>query len=110
MQKGQIMDFQGSWGSGIATLVIKKEDGTIDMVTCDNGPTVRALESAFGNIISAGHTADIKNAKGQWIFYDYTDWGTLAGFVPVSQANEEVLEDYERQKAERDKKKMKKVI
>jgi len=106
MRKGKIMDFQGSWGSGIAILKIKREDtGMIEDVPCDNAPTVRALESAFGNIISAGHRADIKNAKGKTIYYDITDWGTLAGFVPEGEATPEVVEAYEREM-----KKLKKVV
>jgi len=110
VQRGTIQGFQGSWGSGIAILIIKKENGEIDNVPCDNAPTVRALESAFGNVIGAGHTMSTENIKGKEIFYDYTDWGTLAGFVPVDEAPPELFEEYEKQKKERSQKKLKRVV
>jgi len=108
--KGQIKDFRGTWGSGIATLTVKMDTGETRNIPCDNAPTVRALESAFGNIISAGHKADIKNAKNKWIFFGLTDWGTLAGFVPVEQASPELLEDFARQKKTKSRKRLSKVV
>lgn len=110
VQKGTIQGFEGSLGSGLAILVIKKENGKIDRVSCDNAPTVRALESAYGNVIGAGHTASTKNIKGKEIFYDYTGWGSLAGFVPVEGAPPELLEEYRKQKKERSGKQLKKVV
>jgi len=107
VKKGKIIDFEGTWGSGLATLIVEDEEGKIHEIPCDNAPTVRALESAFGNIISAGRTANIKNAKGKWIFYELTDWGTLAGFVPEELAPDELIEAYEKEKEEREKKKLK---
>jgi hypothetical protein len=98
IKKGQIMGFEGSWGSGIATLTLKGEDGRIVNIPCDNGPTVRSLESAYGNIIGESHTASIKNIKGKWIYYDTEEWGTLAGFTPEEEATPEVIEAYEKSK------------
>lgn len=106
MEKGKILGFRGTWGSGIATLTVKNlKTGEIENIPTDNAPTVRALESAYGNIISAGHTADISRIKGKIIYYDYTGWGTLAGFVPEEEATLEVVESWERSK-----KKLRKVV
>lgn len=110
VKKGQIKDFSGTWGSGIAILKVKLDTGKIMNIPSDNAPTVRALESAFGNIISAGHKADIKNAKNKWIFFELTDWGTLKGFVPEGEASPELLEDYKRQTRLAKKKLKKEVI
>jgi len=106
MEKGKILGFSGSWGSGIATLTVKNlKTGKVENIPTDNAPTVRALESAYGNIISAGRTANINKIKGKVIFYDYTDWGSLAGFVPEEEAPAEVVEAWEKSK-----KKLRKVV
>lgn len=98
IEKGKIVAFQGSWCSGLGYLIIEKEDGTIDRVPCDNGPTVRALESAFGNVITPGHTANGEGCKGKEIFYSPDEWGlVLEGFTPVEEASAELWEEYEKQ-------------
>lgn len=51
IEKGMIREFHGSWMSGLGTLVIEDELGCIHHVPCDNAPTVRALEGAFGDVI-----------------------------------------------------------
>ena len=97
IKKGEIVDFQGSWGSGIATLTIKREDGKIERVPCDNAPTTRALERAYGDVIGTGHTANIGKIKGRKIYYSMENWGTMAGFMPVEQANIELETKYLKQ-------------
>jgi hypothetical protein len=94
LKKGTILDFQGSWGSGIGFLIIKREDGKIERVSCDNAQTIRALDSAYGNVITAGHTASGKGYKGKKIYYGLESWGTLAGFLPVEEATTEIEEKY----------------
>jgi hypothetical protein len=96
--KGKIKGFQGSWGSGLAMLLIKNEDGETDGVPCDNAPTVRALEDCFGNVITKGHTANGQGYIDKEIFYSLESWGTLAGFTPVSEASEKLIQEYEKQK------------
>lgn len=54
---GTIKRFIGSWESGLGYLIIETKNGDQKQVPCENGPTVRALEDAFGNVITAGHTA-----------------------------------------------------
>jgi len=99
IQKGKIVRFEGSWNSGLATLAIQKENGTIERVPCDNGATVRALHRAFGNVINKGHTMNNEAIEGREIFYFYDDMGLiLAGFVPIEDATTELLETYEKQK------------
>jgi len=99
IQKGKIISFSGSWGSGLATLTIQNEDGTVKHVPCDNGPTVRALHAAFGNVISKNHTMNNKAIQGKEIYYTLDDMGlVLGGFVPLEMASKELIQTYENQK------------
>jgi hypothetical protein len=111
IKKGKIMGFQGSWGSGIGTVLIKNSDtGRVESLTCENAPTVRAFEAAYGDIIQAGHTADFSKIKGKEIYYGPGDWVDFGWFMPVEEAPAELEEDYEKQKMSLAKKKLKKVL
>ena len=97
IRKGIIKGFNGSWGSGLGTLVIEDEvEGTV-AVPCDNGPTVRALQQAFGDTVGDGHTVKPQGAYvDQEVYWMYDDMGlTLEVFVPVGEASEELLVAYE---------------
>jgi len=86
MQHGIIRSFSGSWNSGIGFLAIEDiNTGIIEQVPCDNGPTVRALESAFGDVIGGAHSVDTDGGHvNQEIFWDYDDMGlVLGGFTPA---------------------------
>ncbi len=77
--RGYIESFHGSWGSGLATLVISGKP-----FYCDNAQTVRSLEGCFGNVIDAGHTASIKDhIREQEVVYIVDGLGMLIGFTPV---------------------------
>jgi len=68
-------------------------------VPCDNAPTVRALDRAFGNVISKNHTMNNKAIEGKEIYYVLDDMGlVLAGFVPLEMASQELIQAYENQK------------
>lgn len=81
--RGTIVGFSGSWGSGIATLIINHKP-----VMCENAPTVRALEACFGNII-ASHK---KNLKGKKIAFSLDAIGILEGFTPLDEFEGETEE------------------
>lgn len=99
IQFGKIIEFRGSWNSGIATLVIEHEDGTRVNVPCDNAPTVRALNAAYGNVIQHGHKASTKPFIDKWIYYAWDNMGLmLAGFEPQEIASESLVSAYEQQK------------
>jgi hypothetical protein len=83
---GVIQGFSGSWGSGIGFLTVEDENGNIIPISCDNAPTVRALDYCFGGVIRGGHTAGSDTIHGKEIFYQLEDWGILAGFTPVTDA------------------------
>jgi hypothetical protein len=95
--RGRIERLIGSFGSGIATLVLDNAQ-----VFCENAPTVRALEAAFGDVIGEGHTIDNEDGGhiGQEIVYG-TDGLILSFFVPAEEWDAEVeagridLERYE---------------
>ena len=92
IRKGTIAGFGGSWGSGLGHL--RFEDGTV--VHCENAPTVRALESAFGNVIGPGHTVNPHGDHvGQTIYYSTDDFGILDGFTPEDEAPPEIVRQYE---------------
>ena len=79
MRRGTITGFSGHWLSGIGYLLV---DGV--GVPCENAPTVRALEGAFGDVIAEGHTVDQEAIIGRQIYYSMDDLGlVLGGFTPV---------------------------
>ena len=102
IRKGVIKGFSGSWGSGLAFLQIQdSETGVISITPCDNGATVRALQSAFGNVIGEGHTVKSDGGfLGQEIYYTLTDYGIMEAFTPVEEADIELIEMYEKQRGE----------
>lgn len=79
--RGKIIEFQGEWMSGLGTLVIEDLDGgEIQWVPCDNAPTVRALEGAFGNVIGEAHTVNPKGDHvGKEILWSYDEMGIILG-------------------------------
>lgn len=82
--KGTIKDFQGSWGSGLATLLMEGPEGQIDTVFCDNAQTVRAFADCYSNenIIIDGHCVNTKVLIGKKIKYE-TDGMILTSFCPA---------------------------
>lgn len=82
MKTGTIVDFRGSWGSGIATLLLKvgKKHQT---VPCENAQTVRALDAMFGNVITPGHGVDVFAIRGKKVQFDVDDIGVLSSLSPV---------------------------
>jgi len=94
IKKGKLIQFGGSWGSGLGLLEIKdSETGVCERVPCDNGATVRALEAAFGNVITEGHTANGNGYRGQEVYWSYDELGlVLGGFTPVEDASPELAE------------------
>jgi len=97
IRKGKLIQFGGSWGSGLGILEIEdSETGVCDRVPCDNGATVRALENAFGDVITDGHTANGNGYKGQEVYWSYDELGlVLAAFTPVEDASPELVDQYE---------------
>lgn len=94
IRKGAIVSFHGH-GSGLATL---EEEGIRVAVPCDNGVTVRELDSAFGGVIQPGHRVDVSAIVGQEIYWTFDEFGLiLGGFCPVEQASLELMEAYESQ-------------
>ncbi len=95
-RKGRLVQFGGSWGSGLGTLEIEdSETGEHEFVPCDNGATVRALEAAFGDVITPAHTANGDGYKRQEVYWSYDEFGlVLEGFTPVEDAPPELAEHY----------------
>jgi len=89
IRKGRLIQFHGSWGSGLGTLEIEdSETGECEHVPCDNGATVRALEAAFGNVITPAHTANGGGYKGQEVYWSLDELGlVLEGFTPVEDGS-----------------------
>ena len=82
MNEGVIRGFRGSHRSGLATLIVETDDG-LDEIMCDNAPTVRALDAAFGDCIGEGHTVNEPGFVGKRIRYDRGPIGVLAWFIPI---------------------------
>lgn len=97
IHKGRIIGFHGCRGSGLGFLTI--EDSTtheLRSVPCDNAPTVRALEVAFGNVIGNAHDVEANGGHiGKEIYWSYDEMGLiLGGFTPVRGAPEELRRLY----------------
>ncbi len=93
IRKGRLIQFSGSWGSGLGRLEIEdSETGVHEFVPCDNGATVRALEGAFGNVITDEHTANGSGYKDQEVYWSLDEFGlVLEGFTPVEEASPELV-------------------
>ena len=97
IRKGKLVQFGGSWGSGLGTLEIEdSETGECEHVPCDNGATVRALEAAFGDVITEGHTANGDGYKGQEVYWSLDEFGlVLEAFTPIEDASPELVNCYQ---------------
>lgn len=99
LYRGAIVEFKGSWGSGLGVLVIDDDRRGRVEVPCDNGPTVRALQAAFGEVIGGAHNVEREGGHvGKRIYYAMDEFGlVLGGFVPEDEAPGECVEHYETQ-------------
>jgi len=97
IKKGRLIQFRGSWGSGLATLEIKdSETSAHELIPCDNGATVRALEAAFGDVITEEHTANGDGYKAREVYWSLDELGlVLEGFTPVEDAPPELVDCYQ---------------
>lgn len=95
IQKGILKQFSGSFGSGLGQMAIEV-DGVIKQFHCDNGTTVRSLESAFGNVITEGHTASGNGYKNQEVYFSVDYLGVFEGFTPVDKASQDIIEEFEK--------------
>lgn len=93
IQKGKLIQFIGNFGSGLGFLSIEVK-GLVNQYSCDNSTTVRNLESAFGNTIKEGHTADGNGYKDQEVYFSVDDFGMLVWFCPVDEAGQEIIDKY----------------
>jgi hypothetical protein len=96
VHRGKIQLFSGVWMSGLAQLTIEDDRRGLVVVHCENAPTVRALEGAFGNVIGEGHTVNPRGGHvGREVYYSVDAIGVLDGFTPVEEAPPEVVRRYE---------------
>jgi len=96
VRKGKLKGFRGSWESGLGSLIIEDSETEItEEIPCDNGPTVRALEGCFGNVIGEKHCVKSDQEAGFYdkeVYWSKDEMGlTLAGFTPVDEATEELV-------------------
>ena len=95
LKRGTIIEFQGSYMSGLAMLVVKDENDMVKYVSCENTSMVKALESAFGNVISNSHNVKSDGGHvGKDIFYHVDDFGVIEWFIPVEDAPKEIIQMY----------------
>ena len=98
INKGTILAFYGSQMSGLAHLqVVDSDSGISEMIPCENAPTVRALENAFGDVIAPGHTVDPAGGHvNQEVYWSMDNYGlAMAIFCPVDEAPPELIAMYE---------------
>lgn len=92
MKRGTIVEFQGSWMSGLAWLTIETEEG-IDAVYCDNGCTGRMLDDAF-DCATDDHCIDNEKIHGKKIFYETDAFGMLESFTPIELLDEDTYAEF----------------
>lgn len=80
MKKATIVDLRGSWGSGIAILVVK-EGKKLKEIPADNAPLVRALDAMFAGVIAPGHTVNMDAIRGKKIVYEMDEMGLMLGSI-----------------------------
>ena len=86
LYRGKIGGFSGNYSSGLGYLIINDKP-----ILCENAPTVRAFESAYGNIIRANHTADFSGIVGEEIVFKLDSIGLLEFFYPVDEADDDLI-------------------
>ena len=101
VHRGKIIALQGSYMSGLATLIIDDVDLGTQMIHCENGQTVRSFEDAFGDVIGNAHSIKEDGGHvGKEIYYS-VDWmNILEAFTPVDEASEKLVEMYEKERKE----------
>jgi hypothetical protein len=67
---------------GIIQLLVELPDKKTEVLTGDNGPTVRALIGIFGPDIVCGQSILAERVLGQQIGYELDDIGALAFLEP----------------------------
>lgn len=81
---GTIGAFQGSWQSGLASLIVNGLG-----IPCENTTTVRALEGCYGDVITDSHSVDNAAIKGKRIAFSLDNMGMLDGFTPENEFDAE---------------------
>ena len=91
MRKASIVASIGSWGSGLAQLLVLDAQGRPDRIYCENAPTVRALAGCFPDeeIIGEGHTVNNDALLGKAIVYDVDDLGLLQWIAAGDESERE---------------------
>jgi len=74
LYRDKIESFNGSWGSGIATLIFQSGRS----IPCENAPTARAFLSIV-DCAAPGHSIDTSKLKGLDIVYAYDEMGLIMG-------------------------------
>lgn len=100
INKGKIVEFRGSYQSGLGALILTDASGTEQMVPCENAATVRALDSAFGGVIGDAHDVNQSAIAGKEIYWSLDEFGlVLGGFTPVDEAGDKLIGLYKSQQA-----------
>lgn len=90
--RGKIAVLWGLPGSNLAHLNLILEDRTMVSIPCDNAPTVRALDDAFGTVIGENHSVNPDGGHiDQEIVAQVGNDGILEGFIPVEMAVEDMM-------------------
>ena len=102
VRKGKLIEFHGSQMSWLAFIDIDDEELGLTQVTCENVPTVLALEACFGNVIENAHTVNTNPGfKNKTVYYSTDANGILDGFTPIREASKELRAAYHASKKRR---------
>lgn len=96
---GTIKHISLSWNSGLGHMVLESDDHCAHTVPFDNGPTCRALMSAYPDCAGEGHTINTSALIGKRLYWSWDDFGLcLGGFTPEEEANPALIDAYNKLK------------
>lgn len=87
--EGTIVGLCAWWGSGLATLLVQDDEGSVHLFHADNGPLVRALRNMLGpEVIGKGHTVNTEALKGVRVRAELDDMGLYLGHLERIEGEE----------------------
>jgi hypothetical protein len=82
---GNIVDFKGSWGTGIGELHLVDRSNKVVKIKCETPYTIRELHQAYGNVITKEHTVNVDAIKNKGVYYVMNNRDVIVKLVPEDE-------------------------
>ncbi len=87
--QGTIIGLRASWGTGVALVAIRTQDGRTEIWRANNAPFIQALDDTIpGGCVKSNHTDDFAAVIRTGILFETDPSGVISGIGPVSQVEE----------------------